>query len=313
MKAVQVSELNGPDSAVVADVDEPSVEGAMTVEMKAAGIAFPDLLMTRGLYQYKPDPPFVLGSEGAGTVSSAPEGSGFSEGDRVAFMTLGSCFAERVAVMPQMAFKLIDELSFEQGAAYILNYHTAHFGLHKRGQLKEGEWVLVHGAAGGVGMAAVQLGTMAGARVSATVRDEHCREQIATLGVRALTPDEFVEAGPFDVILELVGAPNFPANFEAIALCGRIGIVGIGGGAQTELNLGNLMHKRVRMFGTVMRARSLEEKALMTRGVEKSVLPGFVSGDLSVFVAETFPLDRVAEAYERFQAGGKLGKIVLEM
>ena len=115
------------------------------------------------------------------------------------------------------------------------------------------------------------------------------------------------------MILELVGAPNFPANFEAIALRGRIGVVGIGGGAQTELNLGNLMYKRVRMFGTVMRARSLEEKAMMTRGVETAVLPGFVSGDLSVFVAATYPLDQVAEAYERFQAGGKLGKIVLEM
>ena len=122
-----------------------------------------------------------------------------------------------------------------------------------------------------------------------------------------------VEAGPFDVILELVGAPNFPANFDAIALRGRIGVVGIGGGAQTDLNLGNLMYKRVRMFGTVMRARSLEEKALMTRGVEKAVLPGFASGDLSVFVAGTYPLDQVAEAYERFQAGRKLGKIVLEM
>ena len=149
--------------------------------------------------------------------------------------------------------------------------------------------------------------------MSATVRDEHCREQIATLGVNALAPDEFVEAGPFDVILELVGAPNFPANFEAIALRGRIGVVGIGGGAQIELHLGQLMFKRVRMFGTVMRARSLEEKAVMTRGVETAVLPGFASGDLSVFVAATYPLDQVAAAYERFQAGRKLGKIVLEM
>ncbi|HYH58551.1 MAG TPA: alcohol dehydrogenase catalytic domain-containing protein, partial [Thermoleophilaceae bacterium] len=157
MKAIQVSELNGPDSAVRADVSEPQMDGAMTVEVKAAGIAFPDLLMTRGLYQYKPDPPFILGSEGAGVVLDAPEGSPFSEGDRVAFMTLGNCFAERVAVIPQMAFKLIDELSFEQGAAYILNYHTAHFGLHKRGHLKADEWVLVHGAAGGVGTATIQV------------------------------------------------------------------------------------------------------------------------------------------------------------
>src|SRR6185295_2826260 len=177
--------------------------------------------------------------------------------------------------------------------------------------LTVGERLLVHGAAGGVGMAAVQLGQMAGARVTATVRDEHCREQIQALGVNAIAPDEFPEAGPFDVILELVGAPNFPANFEALAPQGRIGVVGIGAGAQTELDLRMLMYKRVRLFGTVMRARSLEEKAMMTRAVEKAVLPGFVSGDLSVFVAATYPLDDVAAAYERFQAGGKLGKIVV--
>jgi NADPH:quinone reductase len=190
---------------------------------------------------------------------------------------------------------------------------TAHDALFTQAGLNVGERLLVHGAAGGVGMAAVQLGTMTGARVSATVRNEHSREQIAALDVNAVAPEAFAAAGPFDVILELVGAPNFPANFEALAPCGRIAVVGIGAGAQIDFNLRDLMFKRVRMFGTVMRARSLEEKAVMTRGVEKAVLPGFVSGDLSVFVAETFPLDRVAEAYERFQAGGKLGKIVLEM
>jgi NADPH:quinone reductase len=206
-----------------------------------------------------------------------------------------------------------DELDWTAAGGVPEVFCTAHDALFTQAGLSVGERLLVHGAAGGVGMAAVQLGTMTGARVTGTVRDEHCREQIATLGVQALGPDEFVDAGPFDVILELVGAPNFPANFEAIAPRGRIGVVGIGGGAQTELNLGNLMYKRVRMFGTVMRARSLEEKAVMTRGVEQAVLPGFASGDLSVFVAATYPLDQVAEAYERFQAGRKLGKIVLEM
>ena len=128
--------------------------------------------------------------------------------------------------------------------------------------------------------------------MSATVRNEHCREQISTLGVNALAPDEFVEAGPFDVILELVGAPHFPANFEALAPLGRIGVVGIGAGAQTDLDLRALMYKRVRLFGTVMRARSLEEKAMMTRAVERSVLPGFVSGDLSVFRRRDVPARR---------------------
>jgi NADPH:quinone reductase-like Zn-dependent oxidoreductase len=206
-----------------------------------------------------------------------------------------------------------DELDWTAAGGVPEVFCTAHDALFTQAALTVGERLLVHGAAGGVGMAAVQLGTMAGARVTATVRNEHSREQIAALGVNALAPDEFAEAGPFDVILELVGAPNFPANFDALAPLGRIGVVGIGAGAQVDLDLRMLMFKRARLFGTVMRARALEEKAVMTRAVEKAVLPGFASGDLSVFVAETFPLDDVATAYERFQAGGKLGKIVLEM
>jgi NADPH:quinone reductase len=221
--------------------------------------------------------------------------------------------AELATVHERLAMPVPEELDWTAAGGVPEVFCTAQDALFAQAALLVGERLLVHGAAGGVGMAAVQLGTMAGARVTATVRDEHCREQIAALGVNALAPDEFVEAGPFDVILELVGAPNFPANLDAVALCGRIATVGIGGGAQIDVNLGVLMHKRVRMFGTVMRARSLEEKALMTRGVEKAVLPGFASGDLSVFVAATYPLDDVAAAYERFQAGGKLGKIVLEM
>src|SRR5918998_1304584 len=166
-----------------------------------------------------------------------------------------------------------------------------------------GERLLVHGAAGGVGSAAVQLGTMAGARVTATVRDEHCREQVTALGVNAIAPDEFVEAGPFDVILELVGAPNWAGNVEALALRGPIVFILVGAGARTEVDLRALMMKRATVLASTMRARSLEEKAAATRLVEKAVLPGFVSGDLAVPVAATYPLDDVAAAYERFKAG----------
>jgi NADPH:quinone reductase-like Zn-dependent oxidoreductase len=162
-------------------------------------------------------------------------------------------------------------------------------------------------------MAAVQLGTMAGARVTATVRDERCREQVAALGVNAIGPVEFAGSGPFDVILELVGAPNFPGNLEALALRGRIVVIGVGAGARIELDLRQLMGKRGRILASTMRARPLEEKAAATRLVEKAVLPGFVSGDLAIPVAATYSLEDVAAAYDRFKAGGKLGKIVVEM
>ena len=172
----------------------------------------------------------------------------------------------------------------------------------------------MHGAAGGVGMAAVQLGQMAGARVTATVRDAAAREQIAALGVLALEPAGFEAHGPFDVILELVGAPNLAGEPAGARRCGAGSASSASAPARTtEINLLALMGKRARIHGSVLRARSLEDKADAARRVERAVLPGFASGDLSVPVAATFPLDAVADAYARFKAGAKLGKIVLEI
>ena len=303
-------------SIVVEEHPDPLPEaGELLVRVNAAGINGADMMQLAGRYPAPPGAPQdIPGLELAGEVVELGRGvSRFEPGDRVMAVVAGGGQAELAIVHESAAMPVPEELELAAAGGVPEVFTTAHDALLSQAGLTVGERLLVHGAAGGGGMAAVQLGTMAGARVTATVRDEHCREQIAALGVNALAPDEFVEAGPFDVILELVGAPNFPANFEAIALTGRIVVVGIGGGAQIDLHLGQLMFKRVRMFGTVMRARSLEEKAVMTRGVEKAVLPGFASGDLSVFVAATYPLEQVAAAYERFQAGGKLGKIVLEM
>jgi len=152
---------------------------------------------------------------------------------------------------------------------------------------------------------------MAGARVTATVRDPTCREAVGALGVQALAPDEFAAAGPFDVILELVGAPNLPGNLAALATCGRIAIIGTGAGAVADLNLLALMGKRARIHGSTLRARPLEQKADAARRVERHVLPLVERGELTVPVADTFTLDDAAKAYERFEAGGKVGKLVL--
>jgi NADPH:quinone reductase-like Zn-dependent oxidoreductase len=162
-------------------------------------------------------------------------------------------------------------------------------------------------------MAGVQLGQMAGARVTAGVRNEASREKIAALGVNAIDPEGFEEHGPFDVILELIGAPNMQRNLQALATRGRICTIGIGGGAKAEVNLGLLMAKRGCILGSTLRARSLEDKAVAARAVERMVLPGFASGDLSVLVCATYPLEEAAAAYERFANGRKLGKIVLLM
>jgi NADPH:quinone reductase-like Zn-dependent oxidoreductase len=204
-----------------------------------------------------------------------------------------------------------DELDWDAAGGTPEVFTTAHDALFTQARLTAGERLLVHGAAGGVGMAGVQLGQMAGARVTATVRNEENRERIGALGVNALGPQGFEEHGPFDVILELVGAPNIPGDLQALAIRGRICTIGLGAGAKAEVNLGLLLTKRGCIFGSTLRARALEEKAIAARLVEKFVLPGFASGDLSVPVAATYPLEQAAEAYERFQAGGKLGKVVV--
>jgi NADPH:quinone reductase len=287
--------------------------GELLVRVRAAGLNGADMLQLAGRYPAPPGVPAdIPGLELAGEVVECGDGvQRFEPGDRVMAIVAGGGQAELAIVHERVAMPVPDELDWTAAGGVPEVFFTAHDALFTQAGLTVGERLLVHGAAGGVGMAAVQLGTMAGARVTATVRNEHCRELVAALGVNALAPDEFVGAGPFDAILELVGAPNFPGNLEALALGGRICVIGVQAGAKIELDLRRLMAKRGRIHASTMRARPLEEKAFATRLVEKAVLPGFVSGDLSVPVAATYPLDEVAAAYERFKAGGKLGKIVL--
>jgi NADPH2:quinone reductase len=287
--------------------------GELLVRVKAAGLNGADMLQLAGFYPAPPGAPEdIPGLELAGEVVECGDGvQRFEPGDRVMAFVAGGGQAELAVVHERVAMPVPDELDWTAAGGVPEVFFTAHDALFTQAGLTVGERLLVHGAAGGVGMAAVQLGTMAGARVTATVRNEHCREQVAALGVNALAPDEFAHAGPFDVILELVGAPNFPGNLEALAMRGRICVIGVGAGANIELDLRQLMYKRGRIHASTMRARPLEEKAIATRLVERAVLPGFASGDLSVPVAATYPLDEVAAAYERFKAGGKLGKVVL--
>jgi putative PIG3 family NAD(P)H quinone oxidoreductase len=289
--------------------------GELLVRVRGAGLNGADMQQLAGRYPAPPGAPQdIPGLELAGEVVETGDGvERFETGDRVMSIVAGGGQAELAIVNERIAMPVPDELDWIAAGGTPEVFFTAHDALLTQARLTVGERLLVHGAAGGVGMAAVQLGTMAGARVTATVRNEHCREQVAALGVNAIAPEEFVEAGPFDVILELVGAPNWPGNLEALALRGRIVVIGVGAGARTELDLRSLMMKRATIHASTMRARPLEEKAIATRLVEKAVLPGFVSGDLSVPVAATYPLDQAAEAYERFKAGGKLGKIVLEI
>jgi NADPH:quinone reductase-like Zn-dependent oxidoreductase len=224
----------------------------------------------------------------------------------------GGAQAELATVHERQLMPVPEVLDWPAAGGLPEVYTTAHDAIITQAELVGGERLLVHGAAGGVGTAAVQLGRALGATVTATVRNEDLRDGVAALGATVIAPEGFAEHGPFDVILELVGAPNLPENLQALAVHGRISIIGVGAGAKAELNLLALMGKRARIFGSTLRPRPLEEKALTARFVERTVLPLFESGELTVPVAASYPLERAAEAYEHFARGGKLGKIVLE-
>jgi putative PIG3 family NAD(P)H quinone oxidoreductase len=283
------------------------------IRVRAAGLNGADMMQKRGLYPAPPGwPQDIPGLELAGEVlENGPGASRFDAGDRVMAIVGGGGQAELAVVHERMLMPVPDQLDWPQAGGFPEVFATAHDALFTQADLQAGERLLVHGGAGGVGTAAIQLGVTAGARVTATVRNPDNREQVGALGATVLEPDGFEQHGPFDAILELVGAPNLGANVDALETSGRIVVIGIAAGAKAELNLAKLMYKRGRMMASTMRARPLEQKALMTRGLERHVLPLVESGAITVPVAETFPLDEASAAYERFAAGGKLGKLVL--
>jgi NADPH:quinone reductase len=289
-------------------------KGELLVRVRAAGLNGADMLQRRGAYPAPPgSPPDIPGLELAGEVEAlGPGASRFGVGGRVMAIVGGGGHAELAIVHERAAMPVPGALDWPAAGGLPEVFTTAHDALFSQAGLRPGEHLLVHGAAGGVGTAAVQLGRAAGARVTATVRREELRPGVEELGAHAIDPEGFEDEGPFDVVLELVGASNLAGNLSALATGGRIAVIGVGGtGPKAEINLQRVMQKRARIHGSTLRARPLEEKALAMRLVEKEVLPNFENGTLSVPVAATFELDRAEEAYDRFTSGGKLGKVVL--
>ena len=298
--------------------DHPDPEagaGEVLVRVRAAGLNGADMLQRRGGYPAPPDAPAdIPGLELAGEVVAAgPRALRFREGDRVMGIVGGGGQAELCAVHERGLMPVPEGLDWPAAGGLPEVFTTAHDALALQGGLRPGERLLVHGAAGGVGTAAVQLGALMGAHVTATVRSFDLREQVAALGAHAvLDPGDYADAGPYDVVLELVGAPNLAGNLQALNTWGRIVIIGVGAGARAEIDLLALMGRRGTLRASTLRVRPLEEKAAAQRRVEREVLPAFAAGRLRVPVAASFPLDEVGAAYGRFTAGGKLGKIVVE-
>ena len=302
--------------------DPEAGAGELLVDVRAAGLNGGDMMQRLGLYPAPPGvSPDIPGMEMAGEVMAVGRGvERFGVGDRVMAVVGGGAQAERTVVHERLALPVPGALSWEQAGGFPEVFTTAHDALFTQCELGAGERALIHGAAGGVGIAAVQVAALAGARVTATVRNPDLRDDVAAIGARAgfvevVAPDAFAEHGPFDVVLELIGAPNLAANLQALATWGRIAVIGVGAGASTEINLHALMVVRGRIHASTLRPRPLEEKAAAARGVEAHVLPFF--GDdreaarIQVPVAATYPMSEAEAAYDRFAAGGKLGKIVL--
>jgi NADPH2:quinone reductase len=298
----------------VADRDDPVPgPGDLLVRVRAAGLNGADLMQLRGLYPAPAGVPAdIPGLELAGEVVATGEAAArFGRGQAVMALVGGGAQAELAVVPEPLAMPVPEGLDWSQAGGFPEAFITAHDALVTQCGLRGGERLLVSGAAGGVGTAGIQLGVCLGARVTASVRDPSLRDRVAGLGCQVIDPASTSTAGPFDVILELVGAVSFPADLEALATGGRISVIGIGAGGRVTLELGQLMGRRGRLLGSTLRSRTLEERAAAAHRVEAEVLPLLAAGRVRVPVSAAYELGAAADAYARFQAGGKFGKIVL--
>jgi len=292
---------------------EPGPE-ELLVAVRSAGINGADLMQRQGFYPAPPGwPPDIPGMEFAGEVVGTGTGTTrFKVGDRVMTIVGGGAQAELLTVPEAFVLPVPDSISWEEAGGFPEAFFTAHDALFAQADLTAGERVLISGAAGGVGTAAVQIAHAAGAQVVASVRNPEMHDAVRALGAdEVIEPDQVKDDGPYDVSLELVGAPGVDAALGAMATGGRIVVIGVGAGATFEVNLLAIMQKRVRLTGSTLRGRSVEEKAEVARAVEAQVLPRLTSGQIKVPLAATYPLAEAVAGYERFAAGGKLGKIVL--
>ena len=319
MRAVQVVALDGPAAVRVGDVPEPEPgDDQVLVEVHAAGVTFPEVLQTRGLYQYKPDLPFVPGAEVAGVVRSAPAGSGFAAGDRVAAFPGVGGYAELVAAHPTMVFPVPDSMSLTAAAGVPMNYLTTQFALVRRGRLQSGETVLVHGAAGGVGTAAVQLAKALGARVVAVVSTP-AKGEVA----KAAGADDVVLADGFlaavkeltggrgvDVVVDPVGGDRFTDSLRSLAPEGRLLVIGFTGGEIPTVRVNRLLLNNIAVVGVGWGAFALPRPGFAAEQW-RELAPHLASGAVDPPVAGTYTLADAAKALTEMDERRAAGKLVL--
>ena len=321
MRAAWVTVLDGPESVVVRETGEPPANpSAVRIDVAAAGITFPDLLLTRGTYQIKPELPFVPGSEVAGVVRSAPEGSGFAAGQRVAAFPSFGGFSEVVDADPGRVFPLPDRLSLTEGCAVPMNYMTMHFALTHRGGLRAGETVLVHGAAGGVGTAALQLIRAYGARSIAVVSSEEKSAVAKSAGA-----DEVVLAAGFrehvaeltggqgvDMVVDPVGGDRFTDSLRSLATDGRLLVIGFTGGEIPTVRVNRLLLNNIAVVGVGWGAYWLKHPGYLQEQW-RELLPLMETGQLVPPVGAVYALEEAGAALAEMEGRRTKGQTVLRM
>jgi NADPH:quinone reductase len=321
MRSVQVVDLSGPNGVRVVDVPEPeSRDGQLLVDLHALGISWPDLLLSRGEYQLKPELPFQLGVDFAGVVRSAPAGSGFADGDRVACCLPYGGGADVVAVDPGSTFPLPDSLTFVKAAALPMNYLTAQFALATRARLEPGETVLVHGAAGGVGTASLQVAKGYGARTIAVVSTEEKAEVARAAGAdEAVLVDGFLAAAKeltdgngVDVVVDVVGGELMTDSLRSLATGGRLLVVGFTGGSIPQVKVNRLLLNNIDVRGVGWGAYAMVRPGYL-RSQWDELVPMMVSGVVDPPVGTTYPLEEVGRALSDMEQRRVLGKTVLTL
>lgn len=322
MRAAQITRLDGPDAVRVAEVAEPASDGAVVIDVHAAGVAFPDTLLTRGLYQYKPDLPFTPGAEVAGVVRSAPADAHVRAGDRVLGLTmLSGGMAEVVALPAERVFALPDAVSFEAGAGILFNDLTVQFALRTRGRLAEGETVLVHGAAGGIGTSALRLAPALGAsRTIAVVSTEEKAEIARAAGASdVVLADGFRDAVKeltggrgVDVVLDPVGGDRFTDSLRSLAVGGRLLVVGFTGGEIPTVKVNRLLLNNVDVIGAGWGAWTFSHPGYLQEQWAE-LQPLLASGAVAAPQPEVYPLEQAAQAIASLENRSAKGKVVLKL
>ncbi|WP_254650958.1 NADPH:quinone oxidoreductase family protein [Streptomyces sp. GbtcB7] len=322
MKALVVSELIGPKGMDLVEVPEPTGGGRVLIDVHAAGVCYPDLLMTYGRYQLRPKPPFTPGAELAGVVASAPDGSGFHRGQKVVAVRMeGGCFAERVAIEPAMVAPLPGDLDFAEGAALVVNHYTVLFALRNRIRLEAGQTLLVLGAAGGIGSAAVQVGKALGARVIAVARRTGTADFLRGLGadeVVALADGwaarvrELTGGAGVDAVVDPVGGTAFDNAVRILAPGGNLLVLGFAGGDIPRVKVNRLVLRNVSVVGVAWGEHMQRLPGAL--GEASAVIAGLVeSGAVRPLVAARYPLSEGRRALLDLEEGKIVGKAVLEV